>query len=38
MFINSNGNLYFGDMQPGDREATPTEITSWHIPSLEGGW
>lgn len=29
MFIDSNGNLYRGDMRPGDREATDAEIAAW---------
>lgn len=29
MFIDQNGNMYLGDMQPGDREATAQEIADW---------
>lgn len=28
MFIDSNGNLYIGEMRLGDREATPEEISA----------
>lgn len=29
MWINSNGNVYFGDCAQGDREATPEEVAAW---------
>lgn len=29
MYINKDGNLYQGDMQVGDREATNEEIKEW---------
>lgn len=29
MFINSQNQLYVGDMAAGDREATPEEIAAW---------
>ena len=29
MFIDRNGNLYNGDMQVGDREATVKEVEAW---------
>lgn len=29
MFIDSSGVIYVGEMLPGDREATPEEITAW---------
>jgi hypothetical protein len=28
-----DGSLYVGDMQPGDREATPEEVTAWQTPT-----
>lgn len=28
-FIDNGGNIYGGDMQPGDREATAGEIAAW---------
>jgi len=35
MFVNNLGQFYFGDMQPGDREATPAEIAA-HKTKAEG--
>jgi len=29
MYIDQNNNPYFGDMQPGDREATAQEVAAW---------
>ena len=29
MFIDKNGNIYLGDLQPGDREATQEEIQAY---------
>lgn len=29
MWINSNGNVYFGDCAQGDREATVEEVAAW---------
>ena len=29
MFIDQNGNMYAGEMRPGDREATAEEIEAW---------
>lgn len=33
MFKSQNGGFYFGDMQPGDREATLEEIAAHAIPT-----
>jgi hypothetical protein len=30
MWIDAQGNVYFGDCRPGDREATPAEIAAWN--------
>lgn len=29
MFIDANGNLYLGEMRPGDRVATIQEVSAW---------
>jgi hypothetical protein len=34
MFINSLNQIYFGDMQYGDREATAEEIAAWELSRL----
>jgi len=34
MYIDQNDNLYFGDMQAGDREATAEEVAAWELSSL----
>jgi hypothetical protein len=39
-WMSQGGYIYFGDMQPGDRAATGTEITNWQAlqpPSLDAG-
>ena len=35
MWINSNGNVYFGDCAQGDREATPEEVAAWEASRVE---
>lgn len=35
MWTNSNGNVYFGDMQNGDRAATPEEVAAWESSKAE---
>jgi hypothetical protein len=34
MYINSQNQLYFGDLAQGDREATPEEIAAWELSRL----
>lgn len=29
MWIDAQGNIYFGDCLPGDRAATPAEVAAW---------
>jgi hypothetical protein len=31
MYINSQNQLYFGDLAQGDRAATPAEIAAWEL-------
>lgn len=35
MFISVNGYAYSGDMQQGDREATPEEVSAWEASRIE---
>ena len=35
MWTNGNGSLYLGDMQLGDREATPQEVEAWEAARAE---
>ena len=34
MYINSQNQLYFGDLAQGDREATAEEIAAWELSRL----
>lgn len=35
MYIDKENRPYFGDMQPGDREATPEEVAAWEASRIE---
>jgi hypothetical protein len=35
MFIDKENRPYFGDMQQGDREATPEEVAAWEASKAE---
>lgn len=34
MFFDQNNRPYFGDLQPGDREATQEEVAAWELVRL----